>query len=309
MFLCGSNFVGGNLACAITPTGIKNINYIELSNGIYDDLFVTKDVEFNINNIILNEWDFNTILYAKFNNSTNAGNVDWNLQTVSHVILKSRKVGTFKWKTIAVKEVHSIEDFIINYSDYSVASGEEREYAIVPVYYGTEGNYSTSVIKPKYDKMFIIEGDTVWGTPITDGFCDTTRNIPSSTIELLNSKYPIFIRNTIANYDTGTCTGSFVPTTGEDNCNLAYDKEYDYQRITYQKEFIDFLSDGVPKILKLQDGRMWIIQIMPNPTDNADAVYNNRKITFSWVEIGDVNSEEDLYYLGLSDVSPEWWSQ
>ena len=54
---------------------------------------------------------------------------------------------------------------------------------------------------------------------------------------------------------------------------------------------------------------MWIIQITPNPTDNADTVYNNRKITFSWVEIGDVNSEEDLYYLGLSDVSPEWWSQ
>lgn len=309
MFICGSNFVGGESACAFTPTNIDNINYVELKNGIYDDLYITKATDFELSNECPQEWDFDTVLWAKFNENTNAGNVDWNVETTSHIILKSRKDGEFKWKTIFVKEIHNITDFVINYPDYFVASGQTVEYAIVNVLYGSEGNYATTKITPKFSNMFLIEGDIVWSTSITDGFCDTTRNIPSSNVELLNSRYPIFVTNTIANYDTGNCKGSFVPIVNEDECILAYDKKYDYQRIKYQKEFMDFISDRAPKILKLPDGRMWIIQVTPNPTDNANQVYNNRDISWSWVEIGDVNSEEDLYYLGLSDVSQEWWNQ
>lgn len=309
MFICGSNFVGGALACAITPTNIENINYVELKNGVYDDLYITKDTEFELTNQVPKEWDFNTVLWARFSGNVNAGNVDWNLETTSHLILKSRNEGDFKWKTIYVKEVNSIEDFSINYPDYFVSSGQPIEYAIVNVLYGSEGNYSTTKITPQFDKMFIIEDGVVWGTDITDGFCDTTRNIPSSNVELLNSKYPIFVRNTIANYDTGTCKGSFVPFIDEKACELAYDRGHDYQRIKYQKDFMNFLCDGVPKILKMPDGRMWIIQVTPNPTDTANVIYNNREISFSWVEIGDVNSEEDLYYLGLSEISPEWWNK
>lgn len=309
MFICGSNFVGGSLACAITPTAIENIDYIELKNGLYDDLYITKSTDFEITGKIPEEWDFDTVLWAKFNNSASAGNVDWSLETTSHLILKVREQNSFIWKTIFTKEINSIDDFVINYPDYFIASGQPCEYAIVPVFYGTEGEYAISRITPKFQKMFLIEGNIVWGTEITDGYCDTTRNIPSSTVELLNSKYPIFVRNTIANYDTGTCKGSFVPTTDEDECELAYDSKYDYQRIKYQREFIDFISDGVPKVLKLPDGRLWIIQVTPNPTDTADTVYNNRNISFSWVEVGDVNSEEDLYYLGLSEVTSEWWNK
>lgn len=309
MFICGSGFVGGELACALTPTGIENINYVELKNGIYDDLYITKATDFELSNECPKEWDFDTILWAKFNGNTNAGNVDWNLETTSHIVLKSRNEGEFKWKTIFVKEVHDTNDFVINYPDYFIASGQTVEYAIVNVLYGSEGNYATTKITPKFTKMFLIEDNIVWGTNITDGYCDTTRNIPSSNVELLNRKYPIFVRNTIANYDTGTCKGSFVPLVDEESCELAYDSEYDYQRIKYQREFMDFITDGVPKILKMPDGRLWIIQVTPNPTDTANQHYNNREISWTWVEIGDVNSEEDLYYLGLSNVSQEWWNQ
>lgn len=305
MFICGSNFVGGALACAITPTAIDNISYIELKNGIYDELYITKNVESVITGDLPKDWDFDTVLWAKFNGTTNAGNVDWNLETVSHIILKVREQNSFVWKTLLVKEIKKNDDFVINYPDYFVASGQPCEYAIVPVSYGTEGHYATSQITMQFDKIFIIEGDAVWGTNITDAFCDTTRNIPSSTIELLNSKYPIFVRNTIANYDTGICKGAFVPI---EDCEYLYDRKYDYQRIKYQKEFMDFITDGVPKILKMPDGRLWIVQVTPNPTDTADSVYNNRYVSFSWVEVGDVNSESDLYYLGLSEVTSEWWN-
>lgn len=306
MFICGSGFVGGALACALTPTGIDNINYVEIKNGVYDDLYITANTDFELSNKCPKEWDFDTHLWAKFNDNTNAGNIDWNLETCSHIILKSRVEGQFKWKTIFVKEIHSIDDFRINYPDYYIASGQPVEYAVVNVLYGAEGTYSTTQITSRFDEMFLIEGENVWGTEITDGFCDTTRKHTSAAIELLNNKYPIFNRNTIADYDTGTCTGSFVPI---EDCEPLYDMEYDYQRTKYQKDFMDYLCDGIPKILKLPDGRLWIIQVSADPTDTADTEYNNRKITFPWVEVGDVNSEEDLYYLGLSDITEEWWTQ
>ena len=308
MFICGCNFVGGELACALTPTGIENINYVELKNGIYDDLYITKATDFELTNECPKEWDFDTILWAKFNGNTNAGNVDWSLENTSHLILKSRTQGNFQWKTIAVKEVESTEDFVINYPDYFVASGQSVEYALLPVLYGLEGNYATTRVVSKFNKMFLIEGDAVWGTEITDGYCDTTRNIPSVNVELLNSRYPIFVRNSIANYDTGNCKGSFVPLD-EESCEFAYDSEQDFQRIKYQRDFMDYICDSIPKILKLPDGRLWLVQVTPNPTDTANQAYNDREITWSWVEIGSVDSEEDLYYLGFSNIESEWWNK
>lgn len=308
MFFCETNFVGGALACALTPTSTRNIDYIELKKGTYDDLYITKASDFTITNVFPEEWDFDTILWSKFNGNANAGNVDWNLDNVSHLILKSRTEGNFKWKTLVTKEVASTEDFTINYPDYLIASGQTVEYAVVPVSYGLEGNYATVKVTSRFDKMFLIEGDVVWGTEMTDGFCDTTRKIPSSVVELLHHKYPIFVRNTIANYDTGTCKGSFVPLE-EESCQFSYDREKDYQRVRYQKDFMDFVSDGIPKILKMPDGRLWLIQVTPDPADTANQQYNDRQITWSWVEVGDVNSEEDLYYLGFSTIEPEWWDE
>ena len=309
MFICGNNFVGGALACALTPTGIENIDYVELKNGIYDDLYITRATDAELSNECPREWDFDTVLWAKFSGNTNAGNVDWSLENTSHLILKSRTEGNFKWKTIAVKEVESTEDFVINYPDYFVASGQSVEYALVPVLYGLEGNYASTEVTSRFNKMFLIEDGVVWGTQITDGYCDTTRNIPSSTVELLQSRYHVYIRNTVANYDTGSCKGSFMPLAEEEGCELAYDAQHDYSRVRYQKAFMDFLSDGIAKILKLPDGRLWLVQVTPNPADTGNRKYNDREISWSWVEVGDVNSEKDLYYLNFSGIEPEWWNE
>lgn len=309
MFICGMNWVGGENACALTPTSVNNINYIELKNGMYDYLYVEQENEdgtlMSLEECPPAGWDTNTLLYAQFDGNTNAGNLDKTLAETTHLIVKSRAKDEFVWKTLAVKEVHSLEDFNFYYNDYFVPSGQETEYAVVPVYYGIEGTYSTATIIPIFDKMFLIEDEIVYGTLITDGFCDTTRNIPSTLTQPLNSRYPTFVRNTLANYDTGTCVGSFFKI---EDCEVKVGREYDYENTKYQKEVMDFICDGVPKILKMPDGRTWLIQVTPNPTDTANSIYNNRSISFSWVEIGDINSEEDLYYLGLSDVSPEWWN-
>ena len=310
MFICGYNFVGGEYACALTPTDVNEITEVTLQNGIYDEWFITEDVSTDLtSDDIDTSWDFDTVLYAKFQGDTSAGNVtSMTTENTSHIILKSRLSGSFTWKTLTIQEISSEDDFSLDWNDYTVANSEIVEYALVPIQYGVEGDYLTATETSDFSNYFIIEKNLVYGTAITDGYCDTTRNIPSSNIELMNYRYPMFVRNSIANYDTGSCEGSFLPIDA-DSCSLdVYDKDYDLKRIKYQREVMDFLADGKPKILKVPDGRIWIVQVTPNPTDTSDLTYNDRVIGFSWVEIGDVNSESDLYYLGFSDVTSEWWS-
>lgn len=306
MYICGYNFVGGSNACCLSPTGIDDINNIQLQNGIYDTLYITKNTSLDdIDDTYPEDWDFDTILYAKFNSDTTAGNTSWSTATVTNLLLKSKKSDEFKWKTLLVKDIKSVEDFDIDYTDY-LANGK-TDYAVVPVFYGTEGDYSITSIDAKYSKLFLIEGEKVYSTEMTDGYCDTERNITTNTVTMMNNKYPMFVRNSAANYDTGTCNGKFMPVENGNRCKLLFENKYDRDRVKYQKEVMDFLTDGVPKILKNVDGRMWIIRVMGNPTDTSDGTYNNRNISFNWVEVGDVNSEEDMYYLGLSNVSEEWW--
>ena len=185
MFICGKNYVGGKNACAFTPTSVNQITKVDLMNGIYDYLFLTQDTSLDINNELQEDWDYDTLLYAKFNNNTNAGNIDKALEETTHIVIKSRPVGEFEWKTLAVKEVNTIEDFNIYFNDYFVPSMQQTEYAIVHSYYGIERTYSTLTVTPEFNMMLLIKGDEVYGTFITDGFCDTTRNIPSSNLQLL----------------------------------------------------------------------------------------------------------------------------
>ncbi len=302
MFFLGATFCGGNLACSITPSDAENIIYIELKKGYYDDLYITNSVAEEPNAEIPEEWDWNTILHATFNGNTNAGNMDWSLDTVSHLLIKRKEPTEFKWKTLAVKEINSIDDFNINGVDYTNASNKKYQIAVVPSLYGIEGVYSTAEVYSEFDGIFIVEQDHIYGTSLTDGFMDYTRNFPNSTTATIHNKYPTDVNTSIACYDSGTCSGNWLETS--DNCELLIE---DSMRIPYQRKIIDMLSDRKPKLLKNMDGRMYLVKIEDQIQDNAESVYNNRRISFAWTEIGDPNSEEDLYYAGLSDVGEEYW--
>ncbi len=291
----------------LTPTHLANLTYIRISNGLYDCLYITKETDSEPSMDCPREWDFDTIFHADFNNSTNAGNVDWNLKSVSHLIIKRRDTSKFSWITIAVKEIHALEDFTdgIKGNDYTNASNVEYEYAVVPVLHGTEGLYNTVFVDSKFNDIFIVEKNCIFGTLATDGYCDTTRRIPSSINETIKNRYPTYIRNTISNYDKGNCKGMFIELN-EENCDLVID---DALRIPYQRKIMDFLADGMPKILKHFDGRIWLMIITGDPTDTANETYANREISFEWTEIGNYESERDLYYTNLSDVEEEWWDK
>lgn len=301
MLFLGTTFLGSADTCHMTPTDLNNITYVGIKDGWYDDLYLSAETISEPTGIIPDYWDYDTLLYAKFNDEElTAGNTEFTLNTVSDLVVKRRIKDTFDWVVLYTKKINSIEDFNFFGIDDTNQGEVEYQYALAPYLNGVEGNYSMYPIESKLNRIFLVGQDHIEGTLITDGFCDTTRNIKGMYNELLNSRYPVFYSNSIANYDTGTVEGSFYKA--DEACEVEYENYHQYQ-----KSIMDFITDGKPKLLKHMDGRIWLIQVTPSPTDTAKDFYKNRAISFSWVEIGSATSNEDLYNAGILDVEQEWW--
>ena len=313
MIFFGSLLSADVMSVACTPTCIDDINKVELSNGIYDEVRITKDVKFELTKDIPQGWDFDTILHATFDGDGLAGNIKWAVDSVSDIAIKRRKVGEFKWITLETKKVYEVTDFSIVGIDKTAAPNYEYEYAVVPVLNGMEGNYSPALpLKVKTDCLVVIDKDEMWTTTITDGFCDEVSNAPNSTVTTMNDRYPTIVSNTSANYKTITVNCQLLPTedNGEDCSPIVDDLKAEVARITDDNNaFMDFLNNRKPKLLKNIDGRMWLVYVTTPPTNSADETYLLRKITFGCTEIGNIVSEEDLYYSGFITATEEWWNQ
>lgn len=305
------DFLSGNvMSVPCTSTDIDNITNIELSNGWYDDLRITHNVEEELLSEVNQEWDWDTILHAKFDDNISAGNVIWTFDTVSHLLIKRKKKDEFKWITLEVHKIESVEDFNIRNIDKTASPNYEYQYAAVPIINGTEGFYSIDDVEVKSNCIVIADNDEIWTTFITDNFLDNNTVRPSSVVTTMYDTKPTIVRNSNACYEEITVNAQFLPTDGtseEYGCNI--DLEDDKKIFEYNRRVKDFLTNGKAKILKSQDGRTWLVDINTPPSDTGDTTYKNRKISFGAVEIGSPDDEQDLYESGFSDVSQEWWNR
>lgn len=74
---------------------------------------------------------------------------------------------------------------------------------------------------------------------------------------------------------------------------------------SYREEVKQFLNDGRPKIMKLTDGRTWMIMVEGSIAEDNDSIENVVHTSFDWVEIGDPESSSDLYENNFIDVNLE----
>ena len=306
MMFFGDLLSGNVMSVPCTPTDINNITNIELSNGWYDDLRITHNVEEELISQVNQDWDWDTILHAKFGDSVGAGNVLWNFDTVSHLLIKRKKVDDFKWITLEVHKIETIEDFNIRNIDKTAKPNYQYQYAAVPIKNGVEDFYSTCDVEVKSNCLVIIDRDSIWQTNITDNYLDSTSVVPNTVVETMYETYPTIVRNTNANYETISVNASFYPSD-ENGCSIIIDD--DAKRIDYSDKAKMFLRNGKAKILKSEDGRCFLGYVTTPPTDTADSDYRNRKISFSITEIGNIENEQDLYDCGFSDVTEEYWNK
>ena len=294
MIFLGYAFLSGKYTGDITPTCVSNIDRITLSNGIYDDLFVTK----NISSPPIRQWDFDTILWAKFNGDFHAGNVSYTMSQISGVRIKRRKKGSYVWTILVDIPVRKVEDLEFERFDRYAQARTTYEYTLTPLLGSTEGNMNINSIESDFDGMFIMEAKQGFETDL-EIRVETQRNHPSSVVNPLGGKYPFVIYNSEQNYDSGSATGLFALRNVE-NCDWDFDQSF-----IYRNQLNDFLANNRPKFLKLYDGRAWIVSVIDVITESESEHPDLILTTFQWVEVGKVDSSQDLYDNGLTDSNSE----
>lgn len=285
-------FASGSIkSLSYTPTNINDITYLEIQNGIYDELFGSDNA-----NIIIDDsskkWDFDTRFYAKFQNNLMAGNVDYAASMVSAIRIKRRKNNEHQWLTLFSIPINTNEDFNFELADRYAQSGQDYYYAMVPVIEQAEGNINKNSIHSEFNNYFILDKDISY--PIlfnTKLNVDINKNI--GIINTLGRKYPFIISNGLSQYRSGTLEFSLVPFT---NCEIDLENGY-----SYRMQFEEWILNGKPKILKDWTGKIFMMDITGNiPIDYSYHNLPSYKIQFT--EIGDALNTDDLYYNGFIDV-------
>lgn len=283
-------------AASITPTHAEGLNYVGAGAAIYDDLYMTSDP--NILSNVPSAWDWNTIMWATFGGNLTAGNLQYMLENIDALRIKRRKEGDGQWLTMFEIPINEQGDLTFIRLDRYVQAGVTYEYALVPVVNSIEAEIISHSVDITFDGVFITNGETSYHTRMECAIDSYQRQHGGTSVETLARRYPYFIQNAAANYDTGHAQGIFTPLD-VDGCHISLDGTFDFER-----DMLSFLIDGRAKILKDQFGQIWMIQVTGTPSVSDGGVPQLKLTAFDWVQIGNENSQADLYDNGLISVSP-----
>ena len=300
MFLGFNSGLGDIHSADYTPTVVNNVNKIVLSNGIYDSLYITKDVS-NATYPLTKVWNYDTVLYAKFENILMAGNIDLALSQISNIRIKRREVNSYNWTVVFDIPISQASDLLFERFDKYCRAKTAYEYALVTMLNGVEGSILTNTIQSDFDSLYIMSKNQTFYSD-SEIQITPTRNHPSQIINDLTSKYPTVIYNSENNYDTFSVKCMLIDKDIDGN----YDKVNAWK---YRQSAKDFLFDGTPKIIKNYDGRAWLVSINDNISDDeSQAICEGYTLTtFSCVEIGSVESTDDLYTNNLIDINTDYF--
>jgi hypothetical protein len=291
--LIGS-FCGDNHCLDYTPTNISNINYLKIDNGIFDEVFATNNVTSNYLETS-KKWDFDTVFYALFQNNLFAGNVSFTADTVSAMRIKRRKSSEYKWITLFEIPISTNADFSFERFDRYVRGKTDYEYSLVPVINSVEGNLSSNSIKSEFEGFYFIDKDTIIRALLNTKL-STQRNQNSTTISTLGRKYPYQIVNGDNNYVSGSLECTFIDLI---DCEFDVDNGWSFRDVVD-----DFLTNGKPKILKNDEGKIWIVAIVDAISQDFSNHYQMPIHTINFVETGNAEDMESLFNSNLSDVDP-----
>ncbi len=300
MIFLGNTFFSGENSLYHPTVNIAEITVIQLFDGTYNHLILSSDSSMTVRDIT-DEWDYNTKINADFDGKFDAGNTGFSLRNTDHVVIKRRELGSTQWVAIYVKEISKISDFDISFIDKYARSGVEYQYSVSSYTNGIENSFIIDNVYSEFDGYYITDKDCLYGTIYDVDGCDTSRNTTNQVLQLLNSKYVSVVSNSEANYESGSITGDFIQL---DNQTKEVKRN---EGLLYRTQLKDRLTNKKPLILKISDGRIWMIKVTGSPTDSQNGHRDLRSITFEWVEVGNINDMRALYENGLSDVDSRWW--
>lgn len=295
---CGYSFCSGKDVLNPIPTNTDDIKQVRIQNAIFEHIDITRNTIFDYTTE-LPKWDFDTIIDCDFEDGTGAGNVEFALSQLSSIRIKRRKKGDFNWITVQEIPINDRTDLNSIRRDYFVPSYEEFEYALVPILNGVEGKYIIGSIETEFNGVFISDLNKTYKLNAQVSYSGRTSMQSVGQITPLGRRYPVIIKNGKANYEMGSVSGMLL---GEN-----YDTTHEINRkdiVDEINEFVDFLKNGKPKIIRDWNSNIFMVMITGNPS----VTYNNNygmgiaSVSFEWTEQGKYDNEDDLYDNGFIEI-------
>lgn len=306
-------FISGSLvndALAPIPTSINGIDFMVLTNAIYNELYVSN--RYDDFGSEIPAWDYDTIMHAKFNGNLHAGNVDYYPEEVEYMRIKRRVKGTYEWVNLFEIRIEKSEDLKFEKFDKYARGNTMYEYAMVPVIRqieggnDKEGNVNICEVKSEFYDTFLSEKDISFHTQVEVSL-SLNKNHPTLVVAPIHRKYPYVFGNGNANYYSGSISAVWVEL--DKLCDYAQEMSWNdaygivwRNNWDYRNRLMEFLCNGKPKILKMPDGRMWMVAITETPTESVSFHNDAPTTTFQWTEIADCESGADLYSNGFTVI-------
>lgn len=298
MMLFLDDFMGYDTSLDANLLPVGDTTKIELTNGTFDEVFVDKNLNREYTTKIP-DWGYDTVLDAKFHNNLLGGNIEFTLDSISHLVLKQRKYGDYNWVTLAKIPINKEEDLNVFYNNKLPASNTTYEYQIVPIVNGVEGIPQTVTTDIKFDGAFIMDDTYTYQIILNLQKDSLTRNNPSSIVTPQKSKYPYVVYTSQSVYDTISISGTFIELNRE-TCEFEVANGH-----SYRKKIRDFLTNQKPKLLKLWNGEIYLGNVTDSIAETDDGHTDNVITKFIFTETGDTDSNADLYYHGFIDYLGE----
>ena len=303
----GMDFFSGPDALNPAPSAVPNITSTELRNGIFDHLNLSYDTKLFGDTSIPTEWTYDTVLNAGFNGDAGAGNLEYAIKYVDSIKIKRRikpgakvlNTSEQKWITLFDQKIETVEDLSFTFNDFLNAWGAEYDYALVPVVNGVEGRYIIASLLSKFNGVFIGDAEQSFKFLYEVSYGSNARKHQTGVFTPLGKQYPIIVANGVLSYESGSVS-ALVIDDGFEKTGVV-DKDATVKKKTRLK---NFLTNKKPKVLKDWNGNIWLVIVTDDvPIEyKEDSAMSIPKVTFNWSEIGDINSQDDLYNAGLIDA-------
>lgn len=289
MFI-GLDFYGLGESGTTFQTNIASSKYIEfgIRNCIVDEIYMDENINFEFSTTKPTEWNYSTILDAKFKGTLEAGNISGQGYSIQSIKIQKRKIDDTKWIDVAVLPYNSSFE---NYSiiDNYVANDESYIYALIPITSTVVGERVLSnQVDVEFEGMFLSDKTHNYHLLYDVSVPNITHNTVSNVFELPASRYPIVTTSQI-DYVSFPVEATVV-TEGSSYGQIDIKAEKQAR-----ENLMNFIKNRKPKVYRDDLGEIRLIMVTDKPQIvPLDGARGIAKISFSATEIGDINDSETL---------------
>lgn len=279
--------------------GVKNVQTWRITSGIYEKLNVQSG-QLEHNKIPPMDWGTTTLGNCDFENNVNLGNVSYLADTINSIRLKRAITGTDNWQTLVEVVITESEDFKFIHHDFYNRSNVRYTYALVNVDIdGNEQPPNTKEIDSSFNQVVLLDSEDVYYLTSNYTIPSASRPQKIGIYDTIGAKYSTIIKNGLLNYDRMTVSAVILTDTNVKSINTI-------KQVALRNSYLNFVTNGKPKILKDFNGNIWLIGIISEPSVDYFTELGNgtAAITFEFAEIGNSDNQIDMINNGMTPVKP-----